>query len=315
MGGEIGSFNPVDSSGVEDTAYDYWNTNFSRCNLKSASYMDSPEAGWGLASGWAHGHLVSVGYPSGTRTMMMLVDDNGDEAIRLVLDLGANQLRLDYIDALAVWQTVDTISIGMEGAAHDCDVNWTVNSATGSLYLYVAGTKRIEGTGIDLSHITAIDKLRFYGSTFGPRSSQFIVADEPTIGWRLMTAYPSGAGANSAWSGTYTSIDEVRYSDADFIFSDNAGDVSTYTVTTVGSLTGYEVRAVGVGVRAKKGASGPTQMQIAIRAGGTDDFSSTVALDVGYAAYFNAWEQNPTTVADWLNADISSLQVGVKAIA
>lgn len=314
MGGEMGSFIPSDGTVTEGAgSTDYHNSNFARCALEAdGGYAESTE--FSLASGWLHGDLSSRSYSGGSRTFYYLVDDTDTVVGRLTYNLGTNYLTFEYLDNLAAWQQVGSIYINMEGKLHDVDLTWTVNSASGSFALYVSGTKRMEATALDLAHIASIDKFRYYSSTFGPRCSQFIVADEPTIGWRLMTAYPSGAGASSAWTGTYTNIDEIAFSDADFIFSDTAGDTSTFTVTTVGSLTGYTVRAVCVSARAKKGATGPTNLQLVLRAGGTDYNSASKALDVGYGAFLNIWEDNPNTAVDWLNADISSIQVGVEAI-
>ena len=195
-----------------------------------------------------------------------------------------------------------------------------VNSASGSLKLYIAGTELIDSGTIDLSGTTSLKNFRFYGMTSGPSTnniyvSQVIVADEPTIGMRLGSYHPSGAGATSSWTGDYSSIDETVYSDADFILSATANQVSTFAQTGP-ALTGYVVRAVGVSTRSKCGVGGPQNLRHALRSASTNYFSSAdIALDVGYESQLTIWETDPATSAAWVNTATSTLQPGVKSIA
>jgi hypothetical protein len=198
------------------------------------------------------------------------------------------------------------------------DLNAVCNTASGSLTLYVAGSSRVASGTIDLSAITALNKARFYGATistigFASYVSQVIMASEPTVGMRLMTLYPSGNGANTAWTGEYTAVDENAYSDADFIYSSTNGQRETYAMTAVGSLTGYAIRAVCVAARAKRGASGPANLQVTVRTASTDYDSSSLALDLGYTANQNIWETNPNTTLTWTAADAAAIQAGVEA--
>lgn len=323
MGGEAGAFIPADSDAIEDTtpSWSSWppaNYSFSRCALaldSGASYWITPSLG-SLTSAYVHGYIGSRYYAAGTQYPLIITDGSDAEYIRLNFNQGTSTLSLQYKDAVSAWQTAGSITIGMNNGSHDMDLYFECNSATADLKLFIAGTERITAT-VDLSHVSSLSKVKVKGGGFGSRCSQFVVADEPTIGWRLMTAYPSGVGANSDWTGSYTSVDETSGTsgwDADFIFSDTNGDVSTFALTTVGGLTGYTVRAVGVSARAKKGASGPSNLQLVLRSGGTDYTSSSQSLSVGYGAHVAVWEQDPNTSADWLNASISSLQAGVKAI-
>lgn len=191
------------------------------------------------------------------------------------------------------------------------------NSATGTAELYLSGTLRESAAAVDLSAVTAIDNIKHYGPTGsngGPAISQVIIADEPTIGMRLMTVYPSGAGASSQFTGPYTGIDEIIYNDADFIYSATNGHISLFTGTAISALTGYVVRAVAVTSRSKRGAAGPANLQHVLRVNGNNYASSSNALGVGYGAFCDIWATNPDTAVDWLVADIATLQFGVKAV-
>jgi hypothetical protein len=142
-----------------------------------------------------------------------------------------------------------------------------------------------------------------------------IVQDQSTIGFVLGTCVPSGAGSTSAWTGAYTDIDEAVTSDADFISSGTANQVSTFAQTAIPTLTGYVVRAVCVSARAKRGSSGPQNIRMALRSAGTNYFSgSDISLGLGYAPVQTIWATDPATSAAWVNTAISSLEPGVKSI-
>lgn len=319
MGGELAAFTPSDSAVLETaTSYD---ASFSRGSIhcpRSTNYAEASPSAAG-ANIWIHFDIQSDAISSGTQTARFLwYDSSGNERIRIRYGGGTtNELIVDYWNG-ASYTSLTAVSLDMQSARQTIDLNVVCNSATGSINLYVAGTNRLNSGSINLSSVTDLKKFRFYGATVSTLQvdtwvSQVIVADEPTIGWRLISRYPSAAGATSSWGGAYSDVDELILSDADFIYSASANQVSTFTQTG-NAISGYVVRAVCVSARAKKGASGPANLQLALRASGTDYYSSSNALTVGYTPVQNIWEQNPATTADWLAASIDALQPGVKSI-
>lgn len=310
-GSEMGTFIPSDNQ-AKETA-DYINTNFSRAAVRAtdgASYAESISFG-NRTDFWVHGCLASADYPSGTITLLTFVDSSDVEAIKFTYNRATDVMTIQYWNGSA-YVTIDTINISID-AFQDVDMHVECNSATASFSMYFAGTKRIDETNLNLSGSTAINRLRVYGANYSARLSQLIVGDEPMIGWRLATYYPSGAGADTDFNGTYAGIDEIVFNDADFVNSATANEVSTFTLTGP-ALTGYVVKAVAVTARAKRGASGPQNLQLVLRSGGTNYFSSTKSLDVGYGGYCHIWETDPATSAAWQNTAISSIQAGVKSI-
>lgn len=312
-GGEMGAFIPADSLATEITTSFHFNSSFSRCGVTAgtSSSFETP-AFAAQTDFYIHVCLSNGFFASGSTTPMLLVDGSDVEQVKITYNRGTDELTLAYWNG-ASYTTVDTISVSLEQVTQDTDIYVKCNTASGQLKLYIAGTLRIDSGVIDLSGAASIVKVRCLGAGASPVLSQLIVADEPTIGWRLVTRYPNGAGSDSAWTGTYTGVDETVYSDADFINSATANQVSMFTQTG-DALTGYVVRAVAVTARAKKGASGPANLQLAIRSSGTNYFSSSNALDVGYGGFCNIWETDPATAADWVNTAADAIQIGVKSI-
>lgn len=314
-GGEMSGFIPSDGS-VDESPQGF-NSAFVRRSIECNGTVGDPDGKFAESATWTeqtgdvycHMELTVENTTASAPNIIDFLDASGDAVIRFRRSNGNWQIQ--YLDNLSAWQSVGDNDYPFSSSLTNYD--FYMNVTTGAIALYVQGTKRDEATGLSLGHISGIAQLKVYSTLGGAFYSQFLVSTLPTIGGRLATYYPSGAGATSAWTGTYVDIDEAVYSDADFIFSDTAGQVSTFALTGP-DMTGYVVQAVAVCARAKRGASGPQNMQLALRASGADAYSSTIALDVGYSANCAIWETNPTTAADWVNTQISSLQAGAKSI-
>lgn len=316
-GSEVGSFTPSQSEDVGDTTGTNVldrNETFARAAVYTngalafleSSAISIPNTFWFHYDAAKRFTTASYNYP-------IVFSAGGVELLRIGYKASACKVQA-YIGA--VWTDIGTEVSADFGADSNqtMDFYFEGNDATGAVKIFVAGTERMSAVG-DLSAVTGLDLITVDGVTSGGAhgGSQFIISDEITIGWRLMTATLSGAGATSAWTGDYTSVDEATYNDADFIYSGTANQVETYTIST-GTLTGYTVRGVGVYARAKRGDSGPQNFQLALRVGSTDYFSGTKALGVGYESYGHIWNTNPDTAAEWSTSQVSSIQVGVKSI-
>lgn len=321
QGAEMASFTPSDSTVKETTDSTLYDTNFARCSITcnaSTNYAEgTPSAS--ATDYWIHFDMASTQLSDGTSTIRLsLYDSSGNERIRFKYGDGSTHLiGLDYWNGSA-FVSAGTFSLDMGMLVQTFDIRVVCNSGSGSIDVYVAGSNRLSAS-VSTSSITNLKKFRFFGGTastlpLNTRFSQVIVADEPTVGWRLVTRYANGAGATNDWTGGYTEIDETVYFDADFINSATANQVELFTNTGQG-MTGYSVRSVAVSARAKRGSTGPQNIRMALRSAGTTYFSaSDIALGLGYAPVQTVWETDPATAADFLTSAISTLQFGVKSI-
>lgn len=325
-GGEMGAFVPSDANVIEVTASGTFDSTLARCSIAvatSVSYAES-QAWTSEDDLWLHFDVkqTSANNNSTIQSVGVLVDGSNVERFRLACNTADNSAgtglwALQY-NIGAGWVDFGTQFTASFSTLQTIDVHIVCNSASGSGALYLSGTKRIEGTAVDLSTITGLTKLRLYGktTTIGATNyfSQVLVSDESTVSARLKTIPPTSAGADAAWTGTYAEVDEIVYSDLDFINSSVADQVETFAHTTT-LPTGYSVRSVLVTARAKKGGSGPTNLQLALRSGGTNYFTGSQALDSGYGAHVGIWNTDPATAAEFTSSAIASLQFGVKSIA
>lgn len=312
MGSEMGAFIPADST-ANDSA-NFADSGFTRGSVFSGTSSAYSESATFAAPDdfWIHGQ---TGYGDGGGGVSTLLECSASGTGVFRLRGNTTSVQMQALIG-GVWTDIGSaVSWSAYNTSQTIDVHIVGNSGTGTAELYLAGTLRASATA-NLSAVTGVTTIRNYGGSIigGTFLSQVIVADEPTIGWRLMTFYPSGAGATGDWTGDYTNVDEAIYSDSDFIYSATNGQVELFTGTAAGSLTGYTLRAVGVYARAKRGAAGPANLQLALRVNGTTYPSTSKALGLGYGAYGAVWETNPDTGVDWLNTQLATTQFGVKAI-
>ena len=324
-GGELEAF-IANSSGVsESTADGKFNSTFARCAIllstgssSGPDHITADTMSWSAQTGDFYFHFEEADGSGGVLSHTVIEWFSGSTAnfrIRQTYPSGSSAGRswtLQYLNASAVWTDVGSaLPIGSGRADYDLFVNIT----TGVAKLYVRGSvSAATATGLSLGHMSGITKARLHSDTGGRYFSQIVADTTPTIGYRLASVHPNGAGSDSAWTGTYLNIDETSLDDADFVNSATANQVSTYTLSSV-TLTGYSVQDVTVSFRSKCGGSGPQNIEAVLRSAGTNYFSSNLAQDVGYAPYQNTWSTDPATSADWVLASISSLQAGVKSIA
>lgn len=316
MASEMAGFVPSDNSSYEmTTPPGYFDTAFSRAGTMAGQTSPTSYMGpTGLALPdvfFTHFAFRRTTTGSSTHTLVSYVD--GATEVFRIQATGTTLQMQAYI--AAVWTNVGSAVSYAQNVLNHLDLYISGNSGTGTATLYLAGTERATATA-NLALVTSLNELRFYGvnSASGCVISQCVIDTESTVGGRLFTVPVSGVGATTGWTGAWTEVDEIVYSDADFINSGTANQVSTFAVTAP-TLTGYVVRAVGVYARAKRDASGPQNIQLVLRVSGTDYFSATKALGIGYTSPGNIWETNPATAAAWVNTAIAALQPGAKSIA
>jgi hypothetical protein len=319
-GSELGCILPSDTSVVEVTDSGYFDSGFSRCAIyvdRSTNYCEV-SAFANLTEFWLHCDLRVSSFASASGPRLIFYDSSDVARVQMLVDSGANTVTVQY-DVGAGWVTAGSaISLNLTSARQTLDFRILCNTASGSINLYVGGTERVTSGTINLSAITNIEYARGFGDENGVIGlpsffSQFLVSNTSTIGKRVMSGYPSGAGANTAWTGDHTAVDETSTSDADFIFSATNGQRETYAITYVGSLTGYTAEAMIVGARAKWGGTGPENLQITIVSGATTSDSSSHLLSLGYTPKVRVADTDPNTSVAWTNANIILAQAGVEA--
>lgn len=323
VGGEITSFSPNET--VSGERVEKYSSTYARCSLRTIGAPGTPTmlspVFTSVTNCWVHmDFAVSAGSGySGWIDCLTLFDSTGTARVKLQKNEVGSLLRLVYNNGAGFVQAGSDYGVNFTDL-QTLDLQVLCNTASGRIKLYNAGTNVLDTGVLSLTGITDISRLMFSGSpSLSPQTdtavyaSQVIVADESTIGWKLATFYPSGNGANTAWTGTFADVDEIVYNDGDFISSAVANDIETFTLTGP-SLGTSAVKAVAVTTRVRRNTTGPQNLQHALRVGGTNYFGSTKALDVGFTPEITLWATDPSTGIAWVPGDVAAVEAGVKAI-
>lgn len=315
-GGEIGAFQPTDSSATESTQFGAFDAAYARCAIVVQGIHGSSSTlmsgSWAAQAGgiWHHWLMLNqenFGNPTGKIISFFRAD--GTEVFYINVSnttLGDVTFQLFYKDNTQVGQDF-TLPFG---TLNTMDLHLTTTAAT----IYTQGNQRTTGlkSMADVANITHFALLNLGGGMFG---SEFIVADDSTIAMRLQTLPITAAGDLQQWSGNYTDINEIVYDDAHFISTTTAAQVSTYTQATL--LNSDDVLAVVVTARAATNALAPQNFQLAVELGsGTGPyFSPSFLQGLGYQGNFYVWNVNPNGNVPWTRPVVQSMLYGGKSIA
>lgn len=292
-------------------------TNSTPTRINSTVFGDIPEA-------WFHYRwgASNIGGESQARTIVEFRNSSGQGVLRLqqIASTSPNK-NLEYWNGSA-WTAINGSPLSIATSLSPTfDIQCKVDGVDGRFALYVNGALEAELTGdTDFFSGSAIDSvfLGNWGNTNGRRASEAIISTTNTLSMRLATVVATGNGANTAWTGDYTAIDEVTISDSDLITSGTNDQIETFTFGDL-SATAQLLAPVAVinSMRARNAASGPQNIQSAVRISSTDYFSSdlsgiTTSFQNGFQVVY---ELNPATSAAWTVSEVNALEMGVRSRA
>jgi hypothetical protein len=195
FGGEMGFFVPSDANAIEGSASDDFNGAFARGFAGAtggASYLSSPTIAT-QADFWLHVDLdqeEGASFISTLKQVVTLNDNSGAACVRLLCASapGAQAVtwQVEYL-AATVWTSVGNFTADPT-TLQTLDFHVVSNTASGSIDLYLSGTRRVASGTINLSGLSGIASVAAWGLTPNitkqSRVSQMIIANEITIGLR-----------------------------------------------------------------------------------------------------------------------------------
>lgn len=202
---------------------------------------------------------------------------------------------------------VITISITL-GSPHT--VKWTFYNYTSELLYPIE-----EDMTFTQASLTAIGAVANICAAFGVLFYASEVAASvgiPLEGSHVHYLKPSAAGASSAWTGSYTDINDGDTDDGDYLTSTSAGQRSTFTYSNLQVLSGSEaVGDVFLATRVRNdGGSSPQNVKPVRRdSGGTDNVGSSFSgISTGFVTFV-------TRYAALSEAEINATEFGVESAA
>jgi hypothetical protein len=123
------------------------------------------------------------------------------------------------------------------------------------------------------------------------------------------------SATNVGWSGLYTAVDDTDPSAGDIINTATPGEVRTFVIDDLPALGALVVRAIQVSAMARRGATGPQNIKLILRASGANQESPVKALETGFNCAYHVYEQNQVTGEEFTKAEIDASEPGVLAVA
>jgi hypothetical protein len=354
VGGEDFNFSPFGTTSV-DTTVGHYRGDFARCGLRAEngdSGWDTGNIGT-FTDVWFHAraymqpkffsHVTLLSEPVEQRSAIKIVDADG--IVRLVVfiptftpatNTASGKWFFAKVNSFGVYTILGGVFSATFSANPDLpdDIDIQISGYNipdgGSVKIWFRNTLAFSISGVTLATdgVSAITGIRFSGMGSplydDPRNvwynvwSEVIVSDEDTRGLDLATLVPVGLGNLDNWTtGTFTDINEVTLNDLTTNTSDTAGQIQQYTVSPppTGALG---VVAVAVSVRAQQGAiSGPTQLDLGVRTGGSDYWGSDLPLPISKQHLQTMFDTNPDTGQAWTLAELSDagFNIGMKSVA
>lgn len=267
---------------------------------------------------WFHFRMVVPGISSTNYTLFELRNSSGTPVFRLRIGGTGGLVQCQYWDGSA-WQNTGSTFSFSSSISSDFDLH-VVCGASGSFTLYKDNVSIATGS-ISSANMDNVAQLAMWAGAnhlndARPCWSELIIATEPTNDWHVFYRAPTGNGNYTTWAGSYTDVNENGYNDADFISGTTNGEKESYT-TSARSIGSLEVKGIAVSARALRDTTGPQNLQMLVRNGSTDNFSSNVSgLGTSYGPVQAIFETDPATGNNWSASDAgnATLNFGVQAI-
>lgn len=320
-GTEMDTFIPVGGQVLVSTTASRMDTTFSRSSVRTQTFSYMEANFTSLTEGWLH-VTINIEFFANTNQDFAWVElrdsTTGQSVFQIDGDDGS--FNLEYWNGASFTEITPTInSFLTQDTVQKLDFHWKIADTDGVFELFIDEVLAASFTGDTLNAgFTQIDRVRLLNTSHSQNSSLYnvyfsetIVADVSTIGWHLKTLAPTGVGNSTTWTGTFDDVDDITFNDDTFISSGTAEEVELFTIEDLGAA--FQVEAVVVAARSRTAVTGPQNLQMAIRTGGSNFFSSNVPVGTGFAGEQAVWDLNPDTGLPWTNAEVDALEIGVKS--
>ncbi len=322
-GGEDCDFYQV-GGGTVTTDVFYYRTTYARCALlgstaPSTCYWQN----WlpfNVSTFWTSARLSWRAGSFGSATIRAFgwCDSANVERLR-VSSVGTNLFKVEKVDgsgtSTQLGSNFTLVPSDLSGAPDKLDVYMVYNSV-GTFTLYWNGVQYFTYSGdVTTNSATAVAFVRMGGvaSGGGGAWSELIIADTDTRSANLQTLAPVANGNTHDFdtgSPAAANVNEITLNDATLDGSTTAGQIDQYTIPSIAGGT-YTIWSIGVSARMQKGVSGPSKMDLGVRSGGVDYWSSDQTLTVAWTDYQNWWSTDPNTSATWGGLPVN---IGLKSV-
>ncbi|MEL4071742.1 hypothetical protein WKW50_16480 [Ochrobactrum sp. GPK 3] len=293
----------------------YIQTAYSRISLRDSNRLEA-KVPFSTTDAWLH-FCATIGTASGTTAYAMCgfwSTALGDACVTLFTGLDGPNAYFRVNDGTGTFINGSTFSFPKLSTPSEFDLHAKIDGLAVTVEFFSSGVLLHRETFSIMQTYTITNIRLSPGSNYvswGWHYSQVIVADEPTVGWKLKTLGPAANGDLTEFTGTYADVDEVTLTTDDKI-STGVSAQSTFTSTSWNIAAGFDVAGVVVASYASSDIAATISNMV--RLSGENYEGDAEGLSIGWAGYRSLWATNPATAAKWQPADINGtlLQFGVR---
>lgn len=204
------------------------------------------------------------------------------------------------------------------------EIYYYPKNSGGSCILKIDGVQQFSYSGDTTAGLENIQTFRLGYDAVSSRSGysyydDIIIDDAHWIGKTYIQGLTiTGAGTTTQWDpstgSNYACVDEVPYSDTDYISTNTTDEIDTYALSNL-SGTIDSIKAVALTARAAyDGSPTPTHIQLGVRSGGADYFATDFSPPSSFGFLGQRiLEVDPATSAAWTESNVNALEAGMKA--
>ncbi len=181
--------------------------------------------------------------------------------------------------------------------------------STGNIGLYynsgTGGAPVWTQIGANITFVSGLLYVWDIKLTLGSPHSQILCAEgRSTVNGKVKYARATGAGANTAWTGVYTDVNEAVNSDATVNSATTAGLRQTYPMTNVTVPAGYVIGGVFHFLRGKNDGAAPSNIKSSLRRSATNYDAATDMPGIGtsFGPLLHRYDVDPSTGVVWTQA-------------
>lgn len=321
-----GDIGPGQTAGWGSTTDSQYRPSASPVAMTSPTGATPQVLAWDTPTGAAFGTSLHVGSRTGNSVVGRAVAHwlNGSTNVARMVVTATDTFAFELWNG-STWDQVITGLAHAGNARAKLDFWINLHDTTGLIEVYRNGVLLNSFSGDTLrAGVTGVDRLQMQclvGSAESSHYSEIFVCDEKTNEMYMDLTSVTGAGALTGFSGAFGQISDITASNPDttWITAATAGLESTYA-TDAASTTyqaGYDVVAVGVKARGRKGPASPIDgLEAAIRSGTTMSYGTEKTLgDGSFEVVQHIAYLDPATGTAWTYTTANSAQPGVRAKA
>lgn len=274
--------------------------------------------GFQMAVATASRAVLRVANAAGS-TVVAAVSTNASGVLQVTNSAGTVIATGTTVIANATWYYVELkIVVGTSGSCelHLNGVSGEIASTTGNFGTTNVGLVALSGQA-DTANSNYFDDFYILDTTGSSPQNDFL--GDVTV----ETLFPNGDGTHQDWTPSaagahFSKVNESTgtYPDGDtsYVSDITPGDIDTYTVGSLATLTGT-VFGVATNLYARKDDAAGRTVAPVIREAGTDHVGSTTpGLSTSYLFYRQLYQADPAGAA-WTIASVNAAEYGIKEVS